>query len=578
MKMDRQTAEKEIFSLLRQWCDRLLSLQLHLPGQKEFDGGILCPACKMIHGRCGDAIYPLMFLADKTGLDQYRLGAQKLFAWSENMLCDDGSLYNDAQHPWNGITVFSAVALHDALLFHGHILEEPERAKWESRLAVMGEWLHEKLVIGMPTNINYFATNACAMALLGRYFHRSDYTELARKLAAYCMQHISENDLLFGEGKPHDASTLKKCKAIDVGGYNVEESLPSLCRYAETVGDAALIHRLKGVYRAHVKWMLPDGAWDNSVGSRVFKWTYWGSRTSDGCQEALFQLGKQESVFSEAAWRNFTLYQRCTHDGLLYGGPDYHAWGEKPCVHHTFCHAKALAGALDEGLCDWDRVPLPADQPDPLQYYPEMDTYRIGCGDWLSDVTGYDFHYTKGGHASGGAVSLLWHRQRGPVIASGMVDYSLVEVTNQQLSRKKAAHRSPCPRIEVVMEGKRWGQQYDFGAVIRQAPAPDGVRLHVDAFLCDQEYHRMPGDGGCTLDYHFTPEGLSIHGQTAVSLANTARYILPVVESSHAQVTVLTGRLQKEAEEMFSLNPGLIYREYTISPDDNGRFQVKIGV
>ena len=34
--------------------------------------------------------------------------------------------------------------------------------------------------------------------------------------------------------------------------------------------------------RAHLEFMLPDGAWDNSWGTRNYKWTYWGSRTSDG--------------------------------------------------------------------------------------------------------------------------------------------------------------------------------------------------------------------------------------------------------------------------------------------------------
>ena len=32
----------------------------------------------------------------------------------------------------------------------------------------------------------------------------------------------------------------------------------------------------------HLEFMLPDGAWDNSWGTRSFKWTYWGGRTSDG--------------------------------------------------------------------------------------------------------------------------------------------------------------------------------------------------------------------------------------------------------------------------------------------------------
>ena len=60
----RGEAEK----LLTEWIDTLLTYQcvnLH----SALDGGILCPACARIHGRIGDAVLPLMYLADKTGND-----------------------------------------------------------------------------------------------------------------------------------------------------------------------------------------------------------------------------------------------------------------------------------------------------------------------------------------------------------------------------------------------------------------------------------------------------------------------------------------------------------------------------
>ena len=97
--------------------------------------------------------------------------------------------------------------------------------------------------------------------------------------------------------------------------------------------------------------MLPDGGWDNSIGTRNFKWTYWGGRTSDGCQAALNHLGKDDVAFAESALRNLELYKACTHQGLLMGGPHYARHGEEPCIHHTFCHAKVLAEALDERHC-----------------------------------------------------------------------------------------------------------------------------------------------------------------------------------------------------------------------------------
>ena len=354
-----ETTDRAFFALLRDWCDALCALQIDLPDD-ALRGGILCPACKTIHGRCHESVYPLLYTAKRTGDPKYLTAAKKLFAWGETVRFADGSMRNDAKSDWKGVTVFAAIALHDALFFHGDLLDAPERAQWRTRLAGMGEWLYQNITVGAAAYINYYAANACAMALLGRFFDRAGYTTAARTLADYCLAHESENGLLYGEGRPHDARTAKGCLAIDLG-YNAEESLPSLVRYAETVGDAAALGQCRKLYRAQLEWMLPDGAWDDSMGTRSFKWTYWGSRTADGCQDALLRLGRDDPVFAEAAWRNFELLKRCTHGGLLAGGPDYAAVGEPVCVHHTFCHAKALVGALDAGV--YDAVLPPAPEP-----------------------------------------------------------------------------------------------------------------------------------------------------------------------------------------------------------------------
>ncbi len=577
MMIRKTQLENEVFNLLKDWCDGLIRLQIDMPGQDDFDGAFLCPACKVIHGRCHDAVYPLICVADRTGDVRYLTAAKKLFKWGENMLCDDGSLYNDGHSAWNGITVFNAVALHDALVHHGHLLDTETKAAWEARLLAMSEWLHSRLVVGLVTNINYFATNACAMALLGRYFGREDYIELSRSLLSHSLEHLTGNLLLFGEGKPNDAFTAKGCRPIDVGGYNVEESLPSLCRCAMELGDQEALGTLIQSYRSHLDWMLPDGAWDNSVGTRNFKWTYWGSRTSDGCQEALFRLGKSDPVFAEAALRNLRLYEKCSHDGLLFGGPDYYRHGEKACVHHTFCHAKVLAGVLDEGLYDFERVPLPSDVFRGMKYYPEMDTWRIACGPWRADVTAYDFDYMTGGHASGGALSLLWHETCGPVIAVGAVDYSLHEAHNQQLSLKKAEHRSVCPRIELVRDGKRWGQHYDYSAGMTADEEPGSLHIHLDASLCDDRCQQFNGDGSCTLDYTLTAESLRIAGTVSKEIRAEAEYILPIA-AERAAVCVGKGTLNGEPEPVFNLNPGFMGREYRIRPDEYGEFELVITV
>ena len=571
MIQKREDTEKELFRLLREWGDALVAHQVSLPHDPTLDGGILCPACRMIHGRCIDAVAPLLCLADRTGEDVYLHAARRLFAWGENVLCADGSMRNDAKSPWRGVTVFHAIALHDALTRHGGLLTEKERGAWTARLRRMGAWLHDNLAVGAHAYINYYAANACAMALLGNLFGDAAYTARARELADYCFAHVSENGLLYGEGSPHGVRTAKGCLAIDAGGYNAEESLPCLTRYAEAMHDEAALERCRALWRAQLLWMLPDGAWDDSVGTRAFKWTYWGSRTSDGCQDALFALGRDEPVHAEAAWRNFLLLRACTHDGLLYGGMDLHTHGDLPCIHHTFCHAKALAGSLDAGLYDFARTALPADDAQGVQYYPENDTYRIACGDWRADVTVYDADNRRASHASGGAVSLLWNRKCGAVIACGMVDYALAEPFNQQLPLDENEQRSPCARIEAFVNGKRVGQHYDFGAVLTAREADDRVTVRADAHLCDAAHD--PTDAACSLTYTLTAQGLRIEG--TVCGAENARYILPVL-SRQVEVTVLRGSPAGAPEPIFCLSPGFAGLEYTVLPDCAGRFALEI--
>ena len=569
MILGRADAERELFGLLRQWCDALVWHQIRAPRDPTRDGGLLCPACGRIHGRCADALLPLLCMADRTGDETYLHAAERLFAWGENMLCADGSMRNDAGSAWRGVTVFQAIALHDALTRHGRLLREDAREAWTRRLRHMGDWLYANLAVGAHAYINYYAANACAMALLGNLFGEAAFLSRARGLADYCFAHVSENGLLYGEGSPHDVRTRKGCFAIDAGGYNAEESLPCLTRYAEAMHDDSALERCRALWHAALSWMLPDGAWDDSVGTRAFKWTYWGSRTSDGCQDALFALGRDEPVFAEAAWRNFLLLRACTHDGLLYGGPDLRAHGDLPCIHHTFCHAKTLAAALDAGLYDFARVSLPADDPPALRYYPENDTYRMACGDWRADVTAYDADNRRAGHASGGAVSLLWHRRCGAVLACGMVDYALAEPFNQQLPLDENEQRSPCPRIEVQADGVRYGQHYDFGASLTAEEADGCVTVRATAQLCGGDHSPLP-DSGCTLVYTLTREGLRIEG---AATKENARYILPLL-SGQVRADILRGTPGGEPEPIFCLSPGFAGREMVVLPDETGRFTV----
>lgn len=577
MFLSEKDVKSQLTELLLEWCDALVRLQVRLPGCKRLDGGILCPACGAIHGRCHEAVYPLLCAFRLTGNEAYLTAAKRLFSWGENMRCADGGFRNDFKSEWKGVTVFAAIALHDALCFHGDLLTAQERTVWESRLAEMGRWLFENLTETAHAYLNYLAANACAMTLLGSYFSNGDYKALGARLAAFCLEHATENGLIFGEGSPRDAVSPKGCRPIDVGGYNVEETLPCLSRYALASGDQKTLNVCRKLWHAHLPWMLPDGAWDNSTGTRAFKWTYWGSRTADGCQAALTELGKDEPVFAEAAWRNFELFRRCTFDGLLFGGPEYHRNGEPACVHHTFCHAKVLAAALEAGVPAFERVGLPSDQPEMLKYYPELDTFRAACGNWRMDVCGCDISYPGARHAAGGSISLLWHKTAGPLIAVGGTDNTLREPHNQQLSVRPETCRSGCPRVETLGGGVVFSQQFCTSARLSARLLPEGPEISVKAALCSEDGARPAEDIVCLLEYRLTEDALCISGAVEQSQAGRVRYVLPLL-GDKAQVRILRGSLLCAPAPMFNLSPGFLGKEYSVLPGSSGRFEIKITV
>ncbi len=576
MRITAEDAQKQFTALLTQWCDALVRLQITEPDNETLDGAIRCPACGGVHGRCHEAVYPLLCAAHHTGNSAYLTAAKRLFRWSRNMRCSDGGCRNDFQSDWKGVTVFAAIALHDALFYHGDLLSAAEKAAWEARLAEMGDWLLRHLAGQTPAYLNYYAANACAMALLGTYFSNDDYKALAGRLAAYCLRHASENDLLFGEGRPNDVRSPKGCRAIDVGGYNAEETLPCLSRYAEAAGDRTALDRCRELWRAQLLWMLPDGAWDNSTGTRSFKWTYWGSRTADGCQAALFALGREDPVFAEAAWRNFELYRRCTQNGLLTGGPDYAKRGEPPCVHHTFCHAKVLAAALDAGIPAFARVLLPSDRPASIRYYPELDVYRLACGKWRMDVSGYDCSIRGAAHASGGSISLLWHKTAGPLLAAGAIDETPKEPHNQQRSVQPETHRSLCPRLEATVDGNDYAQHFCPTAVLTCTGTAERPSLQAETAFCGRNGQPLPG-GGCTLDYRLTEDALTVDGRVPAALSDRVCLILPLIGNG-ASVEVLQGRLLAAPPTVFNLSPGFLAREYRIAPTPAGQLRVRITV
>ncbi|MDI9499153.1 MAG: hypothetical protein QM270_11810 [Bacillota bacterium] len=528
-KTARSAAARQVHiePLLKRWCDALLRYEITGMGQPHMDGNLLCPACVRVHGRAVDAVFPLLVLAKRSGNSAYVDLARRIFDMTGRVFeREDGSNVNDVDSGWRGITVFAACALADALNVDaaGDLLPAADRRRWSGRLERMGDFLRG-YAHWDETNVNYQITNSLALAKIGCFFGRRDDLEQARSFLRGAWRYLTPDLLIYGEGRPFDRRSPKGCLPIDIG-YNVEESVPALAEAALLVGDAEDQERVAAVLASHARFMLDDGAWDNSFGTRSFKWTWWGSRTTDGASLAYLLYSDREPLFAEIAARGLALLEDCTgSDGLLLGGRRYADWDEPACIHHTFTHARVLAAILEHGIELVQVNPavrLPRYAPGFRDYIPALDTLLVTEEGWTASVSGYDWTYLPGGHPSGGDLTLLKPPGADPLLVASMNEYVLKEPHNMQQARFDR-HRPLTPRfVTGDPADDRASSLYGTTApLFRGSPASvAGLRtLDVEG--------RLPGGTAYRYRYRFEPGRIEM--DVSWSEAATGTYVLPLI-------------------------------------------------
>ncbi len=537
--------KKLIEELLKDWCEGLLALQINKPDNPELHGAFSCPACTDdIHGRCMDAVYPFLYMADVHGEKKYIQAAIDVLGWADrNVSSEDGSWrVVPKEGTWNGISVFGAIALAEALKFHGHVLEANNKLAFEERLAKVGNFIFTTYNLTF-TNINYGFTAIYALHLLGNVLKKPEYTQRSHELAKGIKNWLTQpNQLIFGEAKPSDAKSAKGLNGVDLG-YNVEETINGVILYALEENDTELIALLKKSLEGHLEFMLPDGAWDNSWGTRQYKWSYWGSRTTDGSLPALGLMAHLNPAFGRAAFENTRLLKVCTHNGLLHGGQHFVSHGVKPCVHHTFAHAKSLALFLDTNknfaLID-DSAKLPREKNYGVKHFPELDVFLVSKGPWKATISCYDFIYTHDAQqATGGSLAMLYHQKAGPIFAASMAKYREVEEFNQQPNPLE--NFTLTPRIETVFEEKVYSNLYDLHAQVVYKTVTESIFMDVNVKLTNEKYESL-ANHQYQFKHLFNNNkviiGVQRKGETKTN--HSASLILPFISDSTETVTAVS--------------------------------------
>jgi hypothetical protein len=542
-------------TLLAEWCDGMLKRQIDDPSDPVRHGALSCPSCDFIHGRCWEAVYPFLHMAHASGDEKYLDAGIRLFDWSKNVDHPNGAWTNDLDlKSWKGTSIFGAIALAEALHFHGELLGEDRLSAWKERLGqAAGGYLWSDFDSLTFTNVNYGFTAVYAFDLAGRVLGEQKYIGRSRELAKGIKHVFTEpNTLLFGEGKPYDNRSGRGLLPVDLG-YNVEESLNGVVLYALEQKDAELLDLLTKSLNGHLEFMLADGAWDNSWGTRQFKWSYWGSRTTDGCQPAFAMMADRNPAFMTAAFKSTELLARCTAGGLLHGGPHLVSHGIKPCIHHTFAHAKALAFIQDKKTSlpkIAPSTPLPREVADGVKSFPEIAVWLAARGPWRATVSAYDSIYrTKTEpdyiqQATGGSLALVHHQKVGTIFAASMPRYLRVEPRNQQPN--PGEDFALTPRVETKKGGRWFTNLYDLKAGVNYHDEAGKIRFDIKTTLQDQDRKLIEDDvARFDLQYIFEATKTTIIVQTsdgAISKAGAA-LVLPVISPTGEEVRQISDNI-----------------------------------
>ena len=463
---------------MKEWCDTLLSHKINT-NSPYTNGALICPACHVLHGRVADLCFPLSVIWDKTGDERYLREADSLIDWSEyNLGTGDGLWYNDITNRWYATSAFSAMSIGESLFHFGDKLPLCYKEKWMKifvRMADTFTTLDTRADFKPVTN--YYCGSAALLAMAWTLTKDKKYLDKSEYWIGVALSRFDENGLLYGEGYPAEAPDGSH--TVDMG-YDLEESLPLLLRYSSLTGEYSELFREK--LRAHLEFLLPDGAIDNSFGVRLNKWTYWGSRTSDGIIEGL-SLVPDDPTFATACEKVLTLYEKCTHNGLL-AMPMAHEFGEPTCIHHTFTHAKSLATLVcSENAIATQKSALPREEEYGVKKYQNGKLILVSRGGFRAT-----FSASLGGYISpstanaGGSMNLLYHKDAGIICAATTPIYTPTEPLNQQYLRNscnppcmtaqftvngemgcldKSAKLSSCG-TKIVAEGRFWKAEYDF--------------------------------------------------------------------------------------------------------------------
>jgi hypothetical protein len=143
----------------------------------------------------------------------------------------------------------------------------------------------------------------------------------------------------------------------------------------------------------------------------------------------------------------------------------------------------------------------------------------------------------EGGHVTGGSLSLLFHREFGPILVASMTEYEMIEPPNQQ-GFTDAPHMPLTPRVECVVNGETYTSFSDFEAVLKVTNLQQEVVFDAQGRLLSVSHAPVPRGGvRYHMTYRVTDSLVQINATaTAPPLPAQLRFVLPVISRTDEPV------------------------------------------
>ena len=466
--------------------DQLISTQITDSDDPDF-GALVSPSTNPQlnprHSRAAEAVYPFAVVYRHTQDDRYATAASRLGNWLVGIQQEDGAWGESwpNHYGWNGTTADQLISLAGALDLLGDALSEADRQAWQTAIVKAADFSVGRFP--GTSNINYTPTAAVGLVLAHRAVSDPNdlWLEKARSLIAHVLSKVNEDNLVTGEGK-----------GVDLG-YNIAQTIGFIAWYGILRDEPQTVDRAAELLKTHMYFMYPNGAIDNSWGTRSFKWTLEsGTKTAPGVHFTFGLLTDRDPRIARGAQLALDWLEHHTLDEfnrVVYGPHAHlHANSNPPSNYGTFARAQSIATAVEFGPGATEQAPVPAERRQWVKLFPTPQTAVLRTDRLMATVTSYanNLRYPLETAVRGGSATLVWFEGYGP---DGFLQVSSQTKYNRIENKHMPDGIDPLPltpRIETSA-GAYFTNLFDPDADLEVRELPEAIEVITSGTLRNSE-------------------------------------------------------------------------------------------